>query len=50
VAIIYVYEGQRVIPVQMSKHIRGNRVFGGNTTHVPLKMNLGRHDPAHLCL
>src|ERR1700730_3548948 len=39
VAIIYVYEGQRRIPVQMSKQIRGNRVFGGGTTHIPLKVN-----------
>ena len=39
VAIIYVYEGQRRIPVQISKQIRGNRVFGGGTTHIPLKVN-----------
>jgi preprotein translocase subunit SecY len=39
VAIIYVYEGQRRIPVQMSKQIRGNRVFGGGSTHIPLKVN-----------
>src|SRR5439155_8134859 len=39
VAIIYVYEGQRRVPVQMSKQIRGNRVFGGGTTHIPLKVN-----------
>ena len=39
VAIIYVYEGQRRIPVQISKQIRGNRVVGGGTTHIPLKVN-----------
>ncbi|MBI2756131.1 MAG: preprotein translocase subunit SecY [Chloroflexi bacterium] len=39
VAIIYVYEGQRRIPVQISKQIRGNRVMGGGTTHIPLKVN-----------
>jgi preprotein translocase subunit SecY len=39
VAIIWVYEGQRRIPVQISKQIRGNRVFGGGTTHIPLKVN-----------
>src|SRR5437764_285056 len=38
VAIIYVYEGQRRIPVQISKQIRGNRVYGGGTTHIPLKV------------
>jgi preprotein translocase subunit SecY len=39
VAIIYVYEGQRRIPVQISKQIRGNRVYGGGSTHIPLKVN-----------
>lgn len=39
VAIIYVYEGQRRIPVQISRQIRGNRVYGGGTTHIPLKVN-----------
>jgi len=39
VAIIYIYEGQRRIPVQISKQIRGNRVYGGGTTHIPLKVN-----------
>ena len=39
VAIIYVYEGQRRIPVQISKQIRGNKVYGGGTTHIPLKVN-----------
>jgi preprotein translocase subunit SecY len=39
VAIIYMYEGQRRIPIQISKQIRGNKVFGGGTTHIPLKVN-----------
>src|SRR5579864_7480654 len=39
VAIIFIYEGQRRIPVQISKQIRGNRVYGGGTTHIPLKVN-----------
>jgi preprotein translocase subunit SecY len=39
VAIVYVYEGQRRIPVQISRQIRGNRVVGGGTTHIPLKVN-----------
>src|SRR5437879_8596700 len=39
VAISFVYEGQRRIPVQISKQIRGNRVYGGGTTHIPLKVN-----------
>jgi preprotein translocase subunit SecY len=39
VAIIYIYEGQRRIPVQISKQIRGNKIYGGGTTHIPLKVN-----------
>src|SRR5215471_18891313 len=39
VAIIYIYEGQPHIPVQISKQIRGNRVYGRGTTHIPLKVN-----------
>ncbi|MBI4494863.1 MAG: preprotein translocase subunit SecY [Chloroflexi bacterium] len=38
-AIVYVYEGQRRIPVQVAKRIRGNRMMGGQSTHIPLKVN-----------
>jgi preprotein translocase subunit SecY len=38
-AIIYVYEGQRRIPVQVAKRIRGNKMYGGQSTHIPLKVN-----------
>jgi preprotein translocase subunit SecY len=38
-AIVYVYEGQRRIPVQVAKRIRGNRMYGGQSTHIPLKVN-----------
>ncbi len=38
-AIVYVYEGVRRIPVQVAKRIRGNRMYGGQTTHIPLKVN-----------
>src|SRR5205814_2667997 len=39
VAIIFVYEGQRRIPVQISKQIRGNRVVGGGSKQLPLNVN-----------
>lgn len=39
VAIIYIYEGQRRIPVQISRQIRGRQMVGGGTTHIPLKVN-----------
>ncbi len=38
-AIIFINEGQRRIMVQYAKRIRGNRVFGGTTTYIPLKVN-----------
>jgi preprotein translocase subunit SecY len=38
-AIIYVYEGQRRIPVQYARRLRGTRWYGGGSTHIPLKVN-----------
>ncbi len=38
-AIIYINEGQRRIMVQYAKRIRGNRVFGGTSTYIPLRVN-----------
>lgn len=39
VGIIIINEGQRNIPVQYARQIRGNRAFGGNSTHLPLRVN-----------
>jgi preprotein translocase subunit SecY len=41
VGIVIINEGQRNIPVQHARQIRGNRTFGGNTTHLPLRVNMG---------
>ena len=38
-AIVGVQEGQRRIPVQYAKRVVGRRVYGGQTTHIPLKVN-----------
>jgi preprotein translocase subunit SecY len=38
-AIVFVYEGQRRIPVQYARRLRGNRWYGGGTTHIPLRVN-----------
>jgi preprotein translocase subunit SecY len=38
-AIIYVERGQRRIPVQYAKRIVGRRMYGGQSTHLPLKIN-----------
>lgn len=38
-AIIFVNEGQRRIPVQYAKRVVGRRVYGGQSSHLPLKVN-----------
>ena len=37
--IIYVEQGQRRIPVQYAKRVVGRRMYGGQSTHLPLKIN-----------
>jgi preprotein translocase subunit SecY len=38
-AIVYMERGQRRIPVQYAKRIVGRRMYGGQSTHLPLKIN-----------
>src|SRR5262245_32013455 len=40
VGIVLVQEGQRRVPVQYAKRVRGNRVYGGQSSHIPLKVNM----------
>ena len=37
--IIYIHKGERKIPVQYAKRIVGRKVYGGQTTYIPLKVN-----------
>ncbi|MFH1240977.1 MAG: preprotein translocase subunit SecY [Pseudomonadota bacterium] len=37
--IVFVERGQRRIPVQYAKRVVGRRMYGGQTTHLPLKVN-----------
>jgi len=37
--IVFVESGQRRIPVQYAKRIVGRKVYGGQVTHLPLKVN-----------
>jgi preprotein translocase subunit SecY len=39
VAIIYIDNGQRRIPVQFAKRVVGRRMFGGQSSFIPLKVN-----------
>lgn len=41
VAIIYVQEGQRKIPVQYAKRLVGRKTQGANTTYIPLRLIQG---------
>lgn len=38
VLIILVQEGQRKIPVQYAKRVVGRKMYGGQSTHIPLKV------------
>jgi preprotein translocase subunit SecY len=39
VGVIAITKGQRRIPTQSAKHVRGRRVFGGTRQFLPLKVN-----------
>ncbi|GAX89301.1 preprotein translocase subunit SecY [Effusibacillus lacus] len=39
IGVIYVQQGVRRIPVQYAKRVVGNKSYGGQTTHIPLKVN-----------
>ncbi len=40
-AVVFVERGQRKIPVQYAKRVVGRKVYGGQATHLPLKVNSG---------
>lgn len=37
--IIFIERGQRKIPIQYAKRVVGRKVYGGQSTHLPLKIN-----------
>ena len=39
IGIILINEGHRRIPVQYAKRVRGTKVYGGQSTYIPLKIN-----------
>jgi preprotein translocase subunit SecY len=38
-AIVFMEAGHRRIPIQYAKRVVGRRMYGGQTTHLPLKLN-----------
>src|SRR5205809_7989880 len=39
IAVIAITKGQRRIPPQSAKHVRGRRVYGGTRQFLPLRVN-----------
>lgn len=40
VGVVFINEGQRNIPVNYAKQVRGSRVYGGGSSHLPLRVNM----------
>ncbi|MFA5127769.1 MAG: preprotein translocase subunit SecY [Patescibacteria group bacterium] len=40
VGVVFISEGQRQIPVNYAKQVRGSKVFGGGSSHLPLRVNM----------
>ena len=38
-AIVFIEQGQRRIPVQFAKRVVGRKMYGGQSTYIPLKVN-----------
>ena len=38
--IVFAEQGQRRIPVQYAKRVVGRKMYGGQSTHLPLKINM----------
>jgi len=41
VAVIYMQEAQRKIPIQYARRVVGRRVYGGQSSYLPLRVNQG---------
>lgn len=37
--VVFVNQGERKVPVSYSRRIRGNKVYGGSSSYLPLKIN-----------
>lgn len=40
VGIVVINEGQRNVPIQHARQVRGNKMYGGTSTHLPLRVNM----------
>jgi len=39
ISIVFMYQGQRRVPVQYAKRVVGRKVYGGRSTYIPLRLN-----------
>ena len=46
--VVFVERGQRKILVNYAKRQVGRKIYGGQTSHLPLKLNMSGRDPADL--
>jgi preprotein translocase subunit SecY len=40
VIVVFIEQGQRRVPVQFAKRVVGRRMYGGQSTYIPLKVNM----------
>jgi preprotein translocase subunit SecY len=40
IGVVIINEGTRNVPVSYARHVRGNRMYGGVNTHLPLRVNM----------
>jgi len=40
IGVVIITEGQRNVPVQYARQVRGRRMYGGTSTHLPLRVNM----------
>jgi preprotein translocase subunit SecY len=39
ISIVFMYQGQRRVPVQYARRVIGRKVYGGRSTYIPLRLN-----------
>ena len=40
-AVVLISEGERKVPIQYAKRVVGRKMYGGQSTHIPVKVNMG---------
>ena len=47
--VVLMNDAERRIPVQYAKRVVGRKMYGGQSTHIPMKVGDGRRYPDYLC-